>query len=57
MNKEAEQLIIEIRKEIELIDKAIEQADKAYTMTVDEKVIKNIVEDARNYNPPFKFGL
>ena len=22
-----------------------------------EKVIQNIVEDARNYNPPFKFGL
>lgn len=22
-----------------------------------EKVIENIVEDARNYSPPFKFGL
>ena len=39
MNKETEQLLIEMRKEIELIDKAIEQADKTYTMTTDEKAL------------------
>ena len=39
MDKETEQLIMEIKKEIELIDKAIEQADKTYTMTVTEDVI------------------
>ena len=39
MNKKTEQLVIEMRKEIELIDKAIEQADKTYTMTVTENVL------------------